>query len=238
MPIYLPELTAYNLNFPHPNSAMVDPNGLLAFGGDLQPERLLRAYQNGIFPWYNQGEPILWWSPAPRSVFYPEQFQPSKSLRKFQRKVGYRVTINQDCYRVIEQCALSRGLENTWISPDIQKAYQEMHCLGHCHSVEVWEGNTLVGGLYGIAVGRIFCGESMFSLATNASKIALWFFCRHFHRSGGQLIDCQVMNHHLQSLGAQELSREHFLNKLSQQPSNAALIDCYQPQTLSCEYFE
>lgn len=233
MTIYLPELDSHDLSFPSPFEALDEPNGLLAFGGDLSPQRLISAYKNGVFPWFGPNEPLLWWSPSPRAVFFPDSFQPSKSLRKFQRKHGYQVTINKDTASVIGFCSSTRPLEETWLNDDMQAAYIELANQGHCHSVEVWQNHKLVGGLYGLSIGQVFCGESMFSLATNASKIALWYFCEHFTLSGGKLIDCQVMNPHLQSLGATELDRVSFLEKLYQYQQSAVERSCFDHQTLS-----
>ncbi|WP_041393977.1 leucyl/phenylalanyl-tRNA--protein transferase [Photobacterium profundum] len=232
MAIYLPELDPENTLFPKPETALDEPNGLLAFGGDLQPARLLAAYRQGIFPWYSNGEPILWWSPAPRAIFLPNEFKPSKSLRKFYRKSGYQITLNNACHDVIRQCANCRSPEETWITEDMIQAYQTMHNLGHCHSVEVWHQDKLVGGFYGLQIGSVFCGESMFSLADNASKIALWFFCRHFSNQGGTLIDCQVMNNHLESLGALEIPRAPFMQQLHQQRAAIIKPNSFVPQTL------
>ncbi|KLV04737.1 leucyl/phenylalanyl-tRNA--protein transferase [Photobacterium aquae] len=232
MAIYLPELDPLSTDFPSPDTALADPNGLLAFGGDLSPERLISAYRQGIFPWFTDGEPLLWWSPAPRAVFIPNLFRPSKSLKKFFRKSGYRVTINHACHQVIRLCASTRGPDQTWITNDMIQAYQQLHDLGYCHSVEVWQNEKLVGGLYGIGMGHIFCGESMFSIADNASKIALWFFCRHFHCHGGQLIDCQVMNDHLASLGAAEIERPVFRDFLTGHRDAILKQGCFDPQQL------
>lgn len=232
MAIYLPELDPVHIQFPVTETALDEPNGLLAFGGDLRPERLLSAYRHGIFPWYSDGEPILWWSPAPRAIFLPDQFKPSKSLRKYFRKSGYQVTLNKACHEVIRLCADSRGAEETWITDEMKQAYQLMHNLGHCHSVEVWRDDKLIGGLYGIQVGTIFCGESMFSLADNASKIALWIFCQHFTAHGGTLIDCQIMNDHLASLGAVEIERGPFMQFLQLQRDAILKEGCFQPREL------
>ncbi|CAH0525576.1 leucyl/phenylalanyl-tRNA--protein transferase [Vibrio hippocampi] len=232
MTLYLPELALDNFAFPSPFEALCEPNGLLAFGGDLNPQRILCAYQNGIFPWFGPDEPILWWSPAPRAVFDPSDYCPSKSLRKHQRKVGFKVTINQATNEVIKLCAELRPPEETWLSSDMQQAYSELAKQGHCHSVEVWQDERLVGGLYGLSIGRLFCGESMFSLVSNASKTALWYFCHHFARKGGQLIDCQVMNPHLASLGAKELTRSDFIDQLLQHRSQSLPLDCFVPQEL------
>lgn len=232
MTIYLTELDTTSIEFPSPFDALDEPNGLLAFGGDLSPMRILTAYSHGIFPWYGPGEPILWWSPAPRAVFNPKTFKPSKSLKKFQRKHNYRVSINQATDRVIGYCSSLRPEEKTWLNSDMQAAYRELASLGFCHSVEVWQGDELVGGLYGLQRGQVFCGESMFSLKTNASKIALWYFCHHFAQSGGELIDCQVMNPHLESLGALEVEREEFLSSLKLLKDKPVNDACFENQWL------
>lgn len=233
MALYLTEINSDELWFPSPFEALADPNGLLAFGGDLHPDRLLLAYQNGIFPWYGPGEPILWWSPSPRAVFTPKTFQPAKSLKKFQRKQQYRVSIDHATERVIDLCASTRHEDETWLNEDMRAAYKQLARAGHCHSVEVWHDDELVGGLYGLSIGKLFCGESMFSLKTNASKIALWYFCEHFQRHGGELIDCQVMNPHLASLGAVELHREDFMQRLLSFKSQQVVEGCFDKQWLT-----
>jgi leucyl/phenylalanyl-tRNA--protein transferase len=232
MTIYLHELSPSDYWFPFPEDAMDDPNGLLAFGGDLHPERILAAYQQGIFPWFGPGEPILWWSPAPRAVFDPVRFRPSRSVRKFQRKARYSVTLNQATRSVIAKCASTRTAEETWLNEDMISAYTQLSEQGFCHSVEVWKDSELVGGLYGLCIGQIFCGESMFSTQDNASKIALWYFCHHFALHGGKLIDCQVMNDHLLSLGAFELDRDNYLSKLEQSRVQPLSEGCFTAQTL------
>lgn len=233
MAIYLTELDPDELWFPSPFEALDDPNGLLAFGGDLSPNRLILAYHNGIFPWYGPGEPILWWSPSPRAVFNPKKFQPAKSLKKFQKKHAYRVSINKATNAVIDHCAAVRSEEETWLNEDMRAAYKRLGDKGYCHSVEVWYGDELVGGLYGLAIGQMFCGESMFSLRTNASKIALWYFCHHFKKHNGQLIDCQVMNPHLKSLGAKELEREEFSQRLLSFKERSVEENCFNEQWLA-----
>lgn len=234
MTIYLPQLSSENYDFPPVDQALSEPNGLLAFGGDLQPQRIIEAYRNGIFPWYGPNEPILWWSPSPRAVFIPDSFIPSRSLKKFQRKTKYQVSINKATEQVIDYCASTRSAEETWLNAEMRTAYKLLTARKVCHSVEVWDSSgRLVGGLYGLSLGHMFCGESMFSLATNASKVALWYFCQHFSQFGGQLIDCQVMNPHLDSLGAVELAREEFfplLRQLQKQPINN---HCFAPQWLT-----
>lgn len=217
MPIYLPSLNFQNINtFPDPNNALDEPDGLLAMGGDLSAQRLISAYQQGIFPWFSPNDPILWWSPSERAVIYPSLFKPSRSLKKFMKKEAYLVSINQSFNCVIEQCSAIRGVDQMWITPDMINAYQHLHQLGYAHSIEVWQYDQLIGGLYGVSVGGIFCGESMFSLKTNASKIALWYFCQHFSQHSGQLIDCQMMTNHLASLGAKPMARADFLHSLQQ----------------------
>lgn len=231
MTIYLTELDDSH-SFPSPYEALSDPNGLLAFGGDLNPERILNGYHQGIFPWYGPGEPILWWSPSPRAVFDPLSFKPSKSLKKFQRKQQYKVTLNNATERVIQLCCSTRPAEETWLNEDMQTSYIELAKHGHCHSVEVWHEDQLVGGLYGISVGQLFCGESMFSLKDNASKIALWYLCDHLASNHGQLIDCQVMNPHLASLGAFELERDDFVQKLLSLRGKNTDLGTFEPQIL------
>lgn len=231
MTIYLTELDDSH-SFPSPYEALSDPNGLLAFGGDLNPERILNGYHQGIFPWYGPGEPILWWSPSPRAVFDPLSFKPSKSLKKFQRKQQYKVTLNNATERVIQLCSSTRPAEETWLNEDMQTSYIELAKHGHCHSVEVWHEDQLVGGLYGISVGQLFCGESMFSLKDNASKIALWYLCDHLASNQGQLIDCQVMNSHLASLGAFELERDDFVQKLLSLRGKNTDLGTFEPQIL------
>ncbi|ADT86778.1 leucyl/phenylalanyl-tRNA--protein transferase [Vibrio furnissii] len=234
MAIYLTELALEHFDFPSPYSALKEPNGLLAFGGDLNPKRIYQGYQQGIFPWFGPGEPILWWSPSPRAVFDPKTFKPAKSVKKFQRKHQYTVSINHATTDVIEMCAAVRSPQETWLNEPMRQAYGQLAREGKCHSVEVWQHDTLVGGLYGIEVGQLFCGESMFSTATNASKIALWYFCNHFSTHQGKLIDCQVMNPHLKSLGAKELSRDNFMQSLLSLKEQHVTERCFQPQWLSC----
>ncbi|WP_299572329.1 leucyl/phenylalanyl-tRNA--protein transferase [uncultured Shewanella sp.] len=204
-------------HFPDPKQALDDPNGLLAVGGDLTPQRLVEAYYQGIFPWFNDDDPILWWSPDPRAIFTPKAQPLNKSMKKYLRKTQWRYTINHAFADVIRACSEPRlTQQETWISTNIQEAYIQLHLLGKAHSIEVWDGNQLIGGLYGIAVGSVFCGESMFHRQTNASKAAFAILNQHIVKHGFKLIDAQIMNPHLENLGAQACPREDFLSSLKQ----------------------
>ncbi|WP_312948796.1 leucyl/phenylalanyl-tRNA--protein transferase [Superficieibacter sp.] len=227
----LVQLSRHSMAFPSPEGALREPNGLLALGGDLSPARLLMAYQQGIFPWFSPGDPILWWSPDPRAVLWPEAFHLSRSMKRFHQRSPYRVTLNQAFDRVIEGCAEQRD-EGTWITREIIRAYQRLHEMGHAHSIEVWRGDELVGGMYGVCQGALFCGESMFSRAENASKTALLVFCAEFTRQGGKLIDCQVLNSHTASLGAVEIPRRNYLESLSKLLPLPLAEGCWHPRTL------
>lgn len=226
------QLDKHTLDFPSPEQALRHPNGLLAIGGDLQPPRLLQAYHRGIFPWFAPGEQILWWSPDPRAVLMPQALHVSRSLRKALRHSTLRITVNHDFTAVIAGCATPRA-EGTWIGESLQQAYCRLHRMGHAHSVEVWQEQQLVGGLYGVALGSLFCGESMFSRISNASKLALWSFCCHFQRMGGQLIDCQVLNDHTASLGAADIPRRRYLQHLLDCRAQTLDARCWLPQTLA-----
>lgn len=195
---------------------LANKDGLLAVGGDLSAERLLLAYKNGIFPWYSEGEPIIWYSPDPRMVLFPKNLKISKSMRQVIRKNQFRATFNQNFSEVIANCKNSyrEGQGGTWITDEMEQAYVNLHNLGVAKSVEVWEGNELVGGLYGIDLGHIFCGESMFSKVSNASKFAFIYLVQKLEKEHYTLIDCQVYNAHLNSLGAEEISRSEFLTYL------------------------
>ncbi len=204
-------------DFPDVERALRDPDGLLAIGGDLSPERVLDAYRHGIFPWYSQGQPILWWSPDPRCVLEPDALKISASLRKTLRKRPFRVTFNQAFPAVIRACAQPRRAgPDTWITPEVLRAYTALHVAGHAVSVECWKGEHLVGGLYGLAIGRVFFGESMFSRATDASKVALVHLVHEMRLRGFRLLDCQVDSEHLQSLGATLMPRRKFSGMLAQ----------------------
>lgn len=212
--------------FPPAHLAMRDPNGLLAIGGDLSVPRLLRAYAQGVFPWYNPDEPILWWCPDPRAVLMPGAMHVSRSLRKSIRRADYAVTLDRAFAQVMDACAASRiKSRGTWLGADMKRAYLDLHLQGHCHSIEVWRQGTLIGGLYGVALGRVFFGESMFSRASDASKIALYWLVEQLQVWDYDIIDCQISSAHLQALGAQELARPLFLRLLStavQRPGSGA----------------
>lgn len=203
--------------FPESNLALTDPNGLLAIGGCLSPQRLLNAYRHGIFPWYNEGEPILWWSPNPRLVLFPDAIKISRSLRKTINRQTYQLSVDQAFSQVISACAEPRAnQQGTWISAEMNDAYNKLHQLGSAHSVEAWLNDELVGGLYGIAIGQVFFGESMFHTKTDASKVAFVYLTRQLKQWGYQLIDCQVYSSHLVSLGAEEIDRQQFNMLLDQ----------------------
>ena len=201
--------------FPDPRGALADPNGLLAFGGDLSPQRLVAAYTRGIFPWYSEGDPLLWWSPDPRCVFATNAVHRSRSLAKFIRSSTWQWSMDRAFEDVMRACAAPRAdQQGTWITPDMIVAYTNLHMLGYAHSLEVWDGDTLVGGLYGVAVGRMFSAESMFSRRSNASKVALHALAQTLRERGFPLIDAQVPNPHLLRMGAHAMPRQRFLATL------------------------
>ena len=212
MPLY--RLHHSDLTFPPAALALTRPNGLLAIGGDLRPERLLNAYRNGIFPWFDADRPILWWSPDPRLVLRLDDFRISRKMKSLARRRPYEITMNRAFAEVIRNCGAGRTV-GTWITPAMETAYCRLHELGHAHSVEVWNESRLIGGLYGVALGRMFYGESMFSLEDNASKLALERLVRQLLAWEFHLIDCQVSSDHLMSLGAVEIPRREFLKQLS-----------------------
>ncbi len=212
----IPWIDEENPSFPDVETAFTEPNGLLAAGGNLKPSTIIAAYSQGIFPWFNPGEPILWWSPNPRMVISPDQLHISRSLRKLLRKNAYHLTFDKAFNQVITECAKPRIYsEGTWITAAMKTAYQALHEQGHAHSVEIWEENRLVGGLYGVAIGQVFFGESMFSRVNNASKIAMAGLCHRLCQWHFQLFDCQVYSPHLESLGAFTIPRAEFVQKLT-----------------------
>lgn len=203
-----------DLYFPPVDEASYE--GILAIGGDLSTERLLLAYRNGIFPWFNEDEPILWWSPPERMVVVPQLYKVSKSIRNLLNRQQFDVTFNQDFESVIRNCQQipRKGQDSTWITQDIIDSYTKLHELGHVQSVEVWQNGELVGGLYGVDLGHVFCGESMFSKVSNASKIAFVTLVKHLKDHNYKLLDCQLHNEYLEQLGAFEISRETFIKVL------------------------
>lgn len=217
-------------SFPDPRLALRDPEGLLAAGGDLSPARLLAAYRHGIFPWYQAGQPILWWSPDPRAVLFPAAFHLARRLRRRLRRLDWQVSVDQDFGGVIEACATTR--EDTWLTPQMRAAYRQLAALGHAHSVEVSQQGRLLGGLYGVALGQVFFAESMFSLEKDASKLALLKLCRLCGARGIQLVDCQMPTPHLLSLGVRCLPRQRFLDLLEaavRQPSRGDWPEAASP---------
>ncbi|PWQ98462.1 leucyl/phenylalanyl-tRNA--protein transferase [Leucothrix pacifica] len=227
--------------FPPPEMAWEEPNGLIAIGGDLSPTRLINAYKSGIFPWYNEGEPIYWWNPDPRSVLFPEAIKISRSLRKSIRNKGYSIVFDRNFKKVIESCAGPRAYsDGTWISTEMQQAYCRLHELGVAHSVEVYNrDDELVGGLYGISSDGVFSGESMFSCERDTSKIAFVALAWYAQQQGYSLIDCQIENPHLLSLGAVNIARKDYLKILRSTPKpqnadwvfdNSTDLSQWQPQ--------
>ncbi|MEL6969433.1 MAG: leucyl/phenylalanyl-tRNA--protein transferase [Bacteroidota bacterium] len=228
MPVYW--LRENELNFPHPQQASSD--GLLAVGGDLSVKRLLLAYSWGIFPWYTHGDPILWWHPDPRFVLFPDQLRVSKSMRPYFNQKRYQATYNQAFAEVIRACSAvdRRGQESTWITEEMIDAYIALHAAGFAHSVEVWQGEELVGGLYGIAIGRVFFGESMFARASNASKFGFITLVQDLKKWGFELVDCQQETRHLASLGAKAIPRREFLDVLTKNQEEASAKRYWQAE--------
>lgn len=215
--IQLPWLGPNPSLFPEVSEALDDPEGLLAAGGDLSPTRIVNAYAQGIFPWFEEDQPILWWSPNPRTVLRPGEVHVSRSLRKLLKQQRFSITCDTCFSEVIDACAAPRGEHaGTWITDDMRAAYVSLHKLGIAHSIEVWQEDKLAGGLYGLALGRVFFGESMFSRYSNASKVAFVVLCHNLKHWGFELIDCQVHNEHLASLGAYGISRDDFVDRLQQ----------------------
>lgn len=203
-------------NFPPLNTALLEPNGLLAVGGDLSPQRLINAYRSGIFPWFNDEDPILWWSPNPRMVLFPNELSISRSLHKLLKKHHYEVRTDASFREVMQACAGPRKTQaGTWITNEMIDAYTTLHQMGIAHSVETWMNGVLVGGLYGVALGKMFYGESMFSRVSDASKIAFVHLVKQLEIWGFEMIDCQMKTQHLASLGAREISRNEFALRLS-----------------------
>lgn len=218
--------------FPDPARALREPDGLLAVGGDLSPERLIYGYRHGIFPWYDAGLPILWWSPDPRAIIRPATLHISRSLHRRIRKGGYAIRFDTAFTQVMEGCAGPRPQYpegGTWINAEMKEAYRRLHDLGHAHSAEMWLDGALVGGLYGVAVGRVFFGESMFSCVTDASKIVLATLMQHLGRWGYAFMDCQMQTEHLKSMGGVPVSRAEFLALLATLCAEAVHSDAWRP---------
>jgi len=233
MTIYLPQLSDDPRLFPDVTQALADPDGLLALGGDLTPERIINAYRQGIFPWFNAGEPLLWWSPSERATLAANSVHISKSMKRFINKRSMRVTLNHNFSAVIHACAKPRATQaETWISQAMIDAYIELHLLGLAHSIEVWSEDKLVGGLYGLSIGQTFCGESMFSQMNNSSKLAFIALNQHFQSVGGKFIDCQMQTEHLTSLGATVTSRSTFISNLVATRDQPLQSNCWDKQSI------
>lgn len=224
--------------FPPIENALVEPDGLLAAGGDLSEERLLFAYRHGIFPWFDEGQPILWWSPHPRCVIEPQDFHASRRLRRALNRSGFEISFNRAFDAVIAGCSAPRpGQNDTWITADMAASYQSLHRRGWAHSVEVWRDDELAGGLYGLAVGRVFFGESMFSAVTDGSKAALLALCRLLNEQEFALLDCQIVSPHLLTLGASLMSRSEFRTVLDTACSTVEPFDDWPPGRQSIRHY-
>lgn len=224
-------------SFPPVNAALREPDGLLAAGGDLSTERLLYAYRNGIFPWYDEGQPLLWWSPDPRCVFMPGDYHISRRLQRELRHSLAEIRINTAFSEVIHECAGPRKSEQgTWITPAMIKAYSELHEQGWTHSIEVWQSGKLIGGLYGLIIGKAFFGESMFSVTANASKYALLYVTNRLNTGDLQLLDCQVTSGHLTSLGARVIPRSEFVRSLNNACDVAIRFEDWPDGAVACSH--
>lgn len=222
--------------FPDPSTALREPNGLLCTGGDLAPHTIIRAYSQGIFPWFSDDQPILWWSPDPRMVLFPGEFKVSKSLAKVMRSDKFSVRFDSAFGEVIAGCAAPRAPGGgTWIVPAMQQAYTRLHALGVAHSVESWQGGTLAGGLYGVALGRVFFGESMFTRATDASKVALAALVEKLRQDGFELIDCQQQTRHLASFGARPIPRADFVRRLQLLINSGTPVSAWRADDVQAE---
>jgi leucyl/phenylalanyl-tRNA---protein transferase len=219
-------LTEENI-FPDVERSLIEPNGLLAVGGDLTRERLILAYKNGIFPWFSSPEPILWWSPDPRSVLFLDEMKVSRSLGKSIRNRSFEIWLNKDFNSVLASCAESRSYaDGTWITDEMQAAYADLHDCGVAHSISVYQDGKLVGGLYGISLGKFFFGESMFNRSTDSSKVALYYLVSYLRDNDFLMVDCQVPNDHLSSLGSRNIPRQEFIAQLNQ------WVDWPQPESM------
>jgi leucyl/phenylalanyl-tRNA--protein transferase len=222
--------------FPDANAEnLLATGGLLAIGGDLTPERLLAAYRRGIFPWYEEGQPILWWNPDPRAVIAVDSFHVSRRLRRKMRQGHFSYSADQDCHRVIGECRRRRLDEGTWITREMERAYGQLHEMGHVHSMEVHRDGDMVGGIYGVLIGGMFFGESMYSARADASKIALAALCKHLAERGGTLIDCQVPSPHLETLGMQLIPRIDFQSAVARMTGIQTSLGWHQTQRCCSE---
>jgi len=214
MSIYL--LDKNNNTFPDQSRALKNPNGLLAMGGNLSVDRLINAYKNGIFPWFNDGDPFLWWSPDPRGVLLVGDLHIGRSLKRVINKSEFQFKIDSAFDEVINQCAAPRGSDDSsWITKEMIAAYNDLHLAGFAHSIECWQGDKMVGGLYGVRIGKVFFAESMFRVVDNASKMAVYFLHDYMLETDGKLIDIQIMSPHLKSLGAIDINRDEFLDMVA-----------------------
>ncbi len=223
--------------FPDPEQARSTRNGLIAIGGDLSPARLIQAYKQGIFPWYGQGDPILWWSPDPRTVLMPDKIHLSRRLKRTLKQAEFTLTIDHCFNAVTAACAAPRAKEkDTWLLPEMRRAYQDLHQTGVAHSFELWQQDTLVGGLYGVAIGKMFFGESMFSHVANASKIVMAYVCQFLQKHQFPLLDCQVYNPHLIRMGAQEIPRRQFLSSVQKATKIVQSAATWQTEPINCRH--
>ncbi|MCD1599215.1 leucyl/phenylalanyl-tRNA--protein transferase [Rheinheimera aquimaris] len=234
MTIYLPELDAHDVSFPELHHALTEPDGLLAMGGDLSTARLINAYSSGIFPWFSEGDPMLWWSPSVRAVFPPDTLTLNRTLRKQIRRYNLHFSVNTAFAEVTRHCAAPRVRQpGTWILPQMQQAYLQLHHLGFAHSIEVWQHNKLVGGLYGVMIGQLFCGESMFNFLPDAAKIALVVLQQHLKAVAEGWIDCQLPNPFLQQMGVQSIPREEYISLLKQLKDKTVVKSHWQAGTIA-----
>ena len=232
--IYLPELSKHDVSFPKLHHALTEPDGLLAMGGDLSAERLISAYSSGIFPWFSEGDPLLWWSPSVRAIFPPDTLTLNRTLKKQVRRYKLHFSVNTAFAAVIKHCAAPRTRQQgTWILPQMQQAYLQLHHLGYAHSIEVWQQDKLVGGLYGVMIGQLFCGESMFNLLPDTAKIALVVLQYHLKTVAEGWIDCQLPNPFLQQMGVQSIPREEYTSLLQQLKHKAVVKSHWQAGTIA-----
>lgn len=237
MAIYLPQLSAHDVSFPRLESALSEPDGLLAMGGDLSTARLLSAYSKGIFPWFSEDDPILWWSPSVRALFAPDTLRFNRTLRKHVNRHSLRFSINQAFGDVVRHCAAPRVKQpGTWILPTMQKAYMQLHRAGFAHSVEVWQQDQLVGGLYGLQLGQLFCGESMFNVIPDAAKLALVMLQQHLQKVAPGWIDCQLPNPFLLQMGASKMPRHDYLTLLQQLQAQPVPAEHWTARSLTADF--